>query len=70
MVEKTFKKVCQCEKCGNEAEMTITCTLEPEEDQALPEISRPRGVAPQAGQRKGHAVCSHCGNEADIWLEM
>jgi hypothetical protein len=32
MVEKKFKQVCHCENCGNEAEMMITCSLEPEEE--------------------------------------
>ena len=26
--EKKLRQVCQCENCGNEAEMIITCTLE------------------------------------------
>jgi hypothetical protein len=29
-MEKTVKKVCQCQNCGNESEMIITCSL-PEE---------------------------------------
>ena len=25
---KKVKQVCKCEKCGNEAEMVVTCTLQ------------------------------------------
>ena len=68
MAEKKLKQVCHCENCGNEAEMMITCSLEPEEE--IPQVeSKP---APQAikQQTKGHAVCSQCGNEADIWVDL
>jgi hypothetical protein len=65
MSEKKFKQVCQCEHCGSEAEMMITCTLE--ED--LPPDAVPAVVPAGEGKTKGHAVCSHCGSEADIWLD-
>lgn len=65
MTEKKFKQVCKCENCGNEAEMMITCSLE--EHQA--ESATPSIVAKEDGKTKGHAVCSHCGGEADIWLD-
>ena len=65
MAEKKFKSVCECTKCGNEAEMVITCSLK--EDQ--PEDVTPKVVTKEAGKTKGHAVCSHCGGEADIWLD-
>lgn len=66
MAEKTFKEVCECKNCGNEAEMTVTCTLE--EHQA--ESAKPKIVEKAAATTKGQAVCSHCGGEADIWLEV
>lgn len=66
MAEKTFKHVCECVNCGNEAEMVVTCSLQ--EDH--PEPVQPRIVAAQEGKTKGHAVCSHCGGEADIWLDL
>ena len=70
-MEKTFRKVCQCEKCGNEAEMTITCSLEPDESPDQLQPSPPPGREPeQQGKRLGHAVCTRCGNEADMWLEL
>ncbi|SHJ82308.1 hypothetical protein SAMN02745216_02348 [Desulfatibacillum alkenivorans DSM 16219] len=56
---KKFKQVCKCEKCGNEAEMIITCSLVEVEEH--PE---------EKEKQKGHATCSQCGNEADIWVEM
>jgi len=46
--------------------MMITCTLE--ED--LPQQAAPAVVSEVEGNTKGHSVCSHCGNEADIWLNV
>ncbi len=68
MTKITKKQVCTCEKCGNEAEMVITCHLEDhhtggEKKEAQPGKSEAKRV-------KGRATCSHCGNEADIWLEL
>lgn len=59
MAEKKFKRVCKCENCSNEAEMVVTCQLEPEE-------------APSGEEKKlkGQAVCTHCGNEADMWIDV
>ncbi len=51
------KQVCHCEKCGNEAEMVVTCTLPDEEP------------ADKHQKIKGAATCSHCGNEADMWID-
>lgn len=65
MAEKKFKKVCHCKKCGNEAEMMVTCSLE--ED--VPADRTPDVVEQGEGSTPGHAVCSHCGGEADIWLD-
>jgi hypothetical protein len=70
MSVKQFKRVCECKNCGNEAEMVITCSLE-----EAPPAREAAPVAPPArpqthGKIKGHAVCSHCGGEADIWLDL
>ena len=65
MAEKSFKHVCECKNCGNEAEMMVTCTLAEE----LPVSAEPKVVPREKGKSKGHAVCSHCGGEADIWLD-
>ena len=70
MTEKKFKQVCECENCGNEAEMTITCRLIPEEDSAASEKSPAVANAGHTHNKiKGQAVCSRCGNEADIWID-
>jgi len=68
MAEKKFKQVCHCKNCGNEAEMMITCSLEPEEE--IPQVESKPGSKTIKKQTKGHSVCSHCGNEADIWLDL
>lgn len=70
MTEKKFKQVCQCENCGNEAEMTITCKLMPEEDNAASK-TKPTDPSPDHKHEriKGQAVCSRCGSEADIWID-
>ena len=67
MAEKTFKQVCKCENCGSEAEMTISCSLV--EDKVDDKAPNPKVVCKEEGKTKGHAVCSHCGGEADIWLD-
>ncbi len=68
MGEKQFKQVCKCENCGNEAEMVVTCSLE--ENQPEAPVQAPKIVPKEEGKTKGHAVCSHCGGEADIWLDV
>ena len=65
MAEKKFKQVCECINCGNEAEMTVTCNLVEE----AVEKAAPKIVSEAKGKTKGHAVCSHCGGEADIWVD-
>jgi len=71
MPEKTFKQICKCENCGNEAEMQITCTLEiGEEVVSPPEESKPAEETAPNKKVEGRSVCSHCGNEADIWVEV
>ena len=71
MAEKKLKQVCHCDKCGNEAEMEITCQLLPEDEEGAVEkkdvkISNEK----KEGAVPGHAVCKNCGSEADIWLDM
>ena len=68
MAEKKFKQVCMCKNCGNEAEMEITCYLETEEE--LPQVKSKADLKTTKKQTKGHSVCSHCGSEADIWLDL
>ncbi|MBT8363593.1 MAG: hypothetical protein KJP23_02735 [Deltaproteobacteria bacterium] len=66
MAEKSFKHVCECTNCGNEAEMVVTCTLA---DESAEEVT-PKVVPKEEGKTKGHAVCAHCGGESDIWLDV
>jgi len=65
MSEKQFKQVCECKHCGNESEMTITCSLTEHQAGHKPVVKKDG-----QGNVQGHAVCSHCGSEADIWLEV
>jgi len=70
MPKKTFKQVCECENCGNEAEMTITCTLESEDAKPVAKPAVSDSTDDKAkGKTKGSAVCSQCGNEADMWID-
>ncbi len=58
MTEK--REVCKCTKCGNEAEMIITC------EWVDTEVSP--GVAKQ--RQKETRKCTLCGNEADMIIDM
>ena len=68
-VEK--KEICRCENCGNEAEMTFTCTL-PEIDSDLAQADKKTSDSGSAQKQKvkGTATCEHCGNEADMWIDF
>jgi len=70
MEKKTFKQVCECENCGNEAEMTITCTLVPNENATDKKAAEHKHPDQNKSKTKGQAVCSQCGNEADIWIDI
>jgi hypothetical protein len=48
--------------------MVITCSLEEETDQT-PIETQPAGPSEKHPVR-GHGICSHCGNEADIWVDI
>ncbi len=61
------KQVCKCEKCGNEAEMQITCTL-PDEP-AVQQTGHTHSNPASPRKIKGTATCSQCGNEADMWID-
>ena len=71
MSEIVKKEVCKCENCGNEAEMVVTCSL--------PEVEAKDGTLSgsdslqETGSEKGvmgTATCTHCGNEADMWIDI
>lgn len=65
MAEIVKKEVCKCVNCGNEAEMVVTCSLPDEEPAA-----KPAGKKAEHHKVKGTGVCSHCGNEADMWIDI
>lgn len=69
-MKTNVKKVCKCENCGNESEMTFTCTLDDEQEKTAPAESVPPAPTPKAHHVKGTATCSHCGNEADMWIDI
>ena len=65
---KKVKQTCTCKDCGNESEMMITCSLEPEEEiQKVESKSASKAIKQKT---KGNAVCIICGNEAEIWLDI
>lgn len=68
MAEKIVKKVCKCENCGNEAEMVITCRLEEETVDTTPQTPVVKPV--EKIQAQGQGICTHCGNEADMWVDL
>lgn len=63
------KKVmqCTCENCGNEAEMTIKC-----EEVVVPEPApEEKAPTPAPAQKvKRTIVCTACGNEADMIVDL
>ncbi len=71
MTEKKFKEICKCDYCGSEAEMVITCSLKASDNDAGQSATE-QDIRPEvaAEKKRGHGVCSHCGNESEIWLEI
>ncbi|MCE5333164.1 MAG: hypothetical protein LLG06_01105 [Desulfobacteraceae bacterium] len=53
-------EVCHCEKCGNEAEMTISCQMI--------EVKKPSGEVKM--QERQTRTCKVCGNEADMIIDF
>ena len=71
MSEIVRKEICKCVNCGNEAEMLITCTLEPVDEPAEKVAAGTKSEQEASKQQvKGSATCSHCGNEADMWIAL
>jgi transcription elongation factor Elf1 len=52
-------EVCTCDKCGNEAEMTVSCQLI--------EVREPSGEMKK--KQKETRTCKVCGNEADMVID-
>jgi hypothetical protein len=57
--KKRMVEVCKCDKCGNEGEMTVTCELVQVEEQGKP-----------VEKEKKSFTCTHCGNEADMIIDL
>jgi hypothetical protein len=53
-------EVCMCEKCGNEAEMTISCQWV--------DVQAPSGETQK--KQKETRTCKVCGNEADMIIDF
>ena len=68
--QKTFKQVCTCQNCGNEAEMIVTCSLEPVEEAPLSQVAPGSETQSKKNQVPGQATCTHCGNEAEILVDI
>jgi hypothetical protein len=66
MAQIVKKEVCKCVNCGNEAEMVVTCSLPDEAPAAKPAPAKKA----EHQKVKGTGVCSHCGNEADMWIDI
>ena len=64
------RQVCECKNCGNEAEMEITCSLPDDTAEAAAAPATPDAESPPSQKVKGQAVCTHCGNEADMWIDL
>ena len=48
--------------------MVLSCTFE-EDVAAAPAVETRASETTHKHQIKGHGVCSHCGNEADMWID-
>ncbi|MDY6904255.1 MAG: hypothetical protein SWH61_06190 [Thermodesulfobacteriota bacterium] len=67
---KKIRQTCMCEKCGNESEMEIVCSLH-EYEKAGEKKKAAKDDASAADTRvKGTGVCTTCGNEADMWIDI
>ena len=53
-------EVCMCEKCGNEAEMTVSCQWV--------DVETPTGEVQK--KQKETRTCKVCGNEADMIIDF
>jgi hypothetical protein len=61
MTQKTQRvEQCHCEKCGNEAEMTVTCQMV--------DVKAASGEVKQ--KQRETRTCKVCGNEADMIIDF
>lgn len=50
--------------------MVISCALPEESNEKPPEVETATLKTPDTQKVKGTAICSHCGNEADMWINF
>ena len=50
--------------------MIITCSLEPGEEASTPHVAHAHEPKPEQKQKPGQATCTHCGNEAEILIDI
>ena len=68
---KKLKQVCTCENCGNEAEMIITCSWEPINEDSAASTDDQHAEHKEPKQKvKGSGTCTQCGNESEIWVDV
>lgn len=67
---KKIRQTCMCEKCGNESEMEIVCSLHEYEDAVEKKKTAVHDHGDADARVKGTGVCTTCGNEADMWVEI
>jgi len=70
VTRKTFRQVCKCENCGNEAEMIVTCSLEPVEEDSPKQTAAVEGAKHTHKKIPGQFTCTRCGNEAEILVDF
>jgi hypothetical protein len=65
------RQICKCLNCGNEAEMIVTCSL-PDINDTHAQSAAPETMPKARNEKrvKGNATCTHCGNEADMWIDL
>ena len=67
---KKIRQACVCEKCGNESEMEIVCSLHEYEEAVEKKKTEKHDHAAGETRVKGTGVCTTCGNEADMWIDI
>jgi len=61
MAENIIKKLCKCASCGNESEMTITCSLDFDETPTSakePDVKAPALRVPRRAERLRRGIWS------------
>lgn len=67
---KKIRQTCVCEKCGNESEMEIVCSLHEYAEAVEKKQAVNHGHSAADAKVRGTGVCTTCGNEADMWIDI